>query len=280
MELAGRCGCWILPKPDSKEGEMSGLLSYLPSRNWALFARLFREAAEAVGSGFETPPLHEGRPLIATLPHSDGKADLVEIGGPFFHGKEDAFVNALIVLAGLLAADRPLCSARNFVLNIESPDRVLWAVEVGGRKIEGGPEPLGQALSQMSCAGEEELPGNLLPHIPVVAKELSNWEVEHLRSCCLSMSRGRYDHILKITVSLAKEGTILARTCNIKPGSRANLGPNVVAYRGRAADLVLELAKRIGELIEADLPEALVTWWGETKVVITLPRVPPTKYLP
>jgi hypothetical protein len=54
----------------------------------------------------------------------------------------------------------------------------------------------------------------------------------------------------------------------------------VVAYRGRATAFVLELAKRIGELIETDLPEALVTRWGEMKVVITLPHVPPTKYLP
>jgi hypothetical protein len=58
------------------------------------------------------------------------------------------------------------------------------------------------------------------------------------------------------------------------------LGPNVVAYRGHAAALVRELAKRIGELIETDLPEALVTRWGEMKVAITLPHVPPTKYLP
>ncbi|MFZ8844883.1 hypothetical protein [Thermoflexus sp.] len=259
---------------------MSALLSYLPLRNQGLFARLFREAAEAVAKNFGESPLHEGKPLIAALPHSDGKADLVEIGGPFFYGKEDAIVNALIVLVGLLAADRPLCSPRRFVLNVESPDRVRWAVEAGGREFEGGPEPLDQALSRMSCAGEEEVPGNLLPHIPAAAKALPSWEVEHLRSCCLSLARGRYDHLLKITFSLAKEGTILARTCSVKPGSWAKLGPNVVAYRGHAAALVRELAKRIGELIETDLPEALVTRWGEMKVAITLPHVPPTKYLP
>jgi hypothetical protein len=259
---------------------MSVLLSYLPLRNQAPFARLFQEAAEAVAKNFEASPLQEGKPLIAALPHSDGKADLVEIGGSFFYGKEDAVVNALIVLVGLLAADRPLCSPKKFVLNIESPDRVRWAVEVGGKEIEGGPEPLNQALIRMSCAGEEEVPGNLLPHIPVVAKELQSWEVERLRSCCLGLARGRYDHLLKITVSLAKEGTILARTCSFKPGSWAKIGPNVVAYRGRATAFVLELAKRIGELIETDLPEALVTQWGEMKVAITLPHVPPTKYLP
>jgi hypothetical protein len=188
---------------------MSVLLSYLPLRNQALFARLFQEAAEAVAKNFEASPLQEGKPLIAALPHSDGKADLVEIGGSFFYGKEDAVVNAPIVLVGLLAADRPLCSPRKFVLNIESPDRVRWAVEVGGKEIEGGPEPLNQALIRMSCAGEEEVPGNLLPHIPVVVKELQSWEVERLRSCCLGLAHGRYDHLLKITVSLAKEGTIL-----------------------------------------------------------------------
>jgi hypothetical protein len=257
---------------------MSALLSYLPLRNQALFARLFQEAAEAVGKNFEASPLHERKPLIAALPHSDGRADLVEMGGSFFYGKEDAVVNALIVLVGLLAAGRPSCSVRKFVLNIESPDQVLWAVEAGGKKIEGGPEPLDQALSRMSCAGEEEAPGNLLPHIPSLAKELPEWEVEHLRSCCLSLARGRYDYHLKITVSLAKEWKILARTCGFKPGW-AKTGPNVAAYRGHAAAFVRELAKRVGELLETDLPEALVTRWGDVRVAITPFHVSPTKYL-
>jgi hypothetical protein len=261
---------------------MSDLAPYVVARNPALFARMLQEAAEAVGKDFEASPLHEGKPLIAALPHSDGSADLVEIGGPFFHGKEDAAVlNALTVLVGLLAAARPSCSARKFVLNIESPDQARWAVEVSGKRIEGKqPEPLNQALGWMSCVGEEEAPGNLLLHIPDVMKELPGWEAEHLRSCCLTLVRGRYDHRLKITLSLAKGGTILARTCSFKPGFWARPGPNVVAYRGHAAAFVLELAKRIGELIEADLPEALVTRWGEVKVAITLPNVPPTKYLP
>jgi len=257
---------------------MSALLSYLPLRNQELFVPLFREAAEAVAKNFGEPPFHEGKPLIAALPHSDGKADLVEIGGPFFYGKEDAVVNALIVLVGLLSADRPLCSPRRFVLSVESPDRVRWAVEAGGREFEGGPEPLDQALSRMSCAGEEEVPGNLLPHIPSLAKELPEWEVERLRSCCLSLMRGRYDYYLKITVSLAREWKILARTCGFKPGW-AKTGPNVAAYRGRAAAFVRELAKRVGELLETDLPEALVTRWGDVRVAITPFHVSPTKYL-
>jgi hypothetical protein len=260
---------------------MSALAPYVPLQTPALFARLLQEAAEVVGRDFEMPPLHKGEPLIATLPHSNGSADVVEISGSFFHGKEDtATLDAITVLAGLLATDRPSCSARKFALNIESPDRALWAVEVGGRRIEGGPDPLNQALIQMSCAGEEEVSGNLLPHIPSLAKELPGWEVEHLRSCCLSLVRGRYDHRLKITVSLAEKGTVLARTWRFKPGLWGDMGPNVVAYRGHAAALVRELAKRIAELLETDLPEALVTRWGDMKVAITLPHVPPTKYLP
>jgi len=258
---------------------MSNLAAYVSLRVPALSARLLQQAAEAVSKDFETTLLHQGEPLIAALPHWNGSADLVEIRGAFFHGKEDAILDALTVLAGLLAADRPFCFAGRFTLNIEGPDRVLWAVEAGGRKIEGGPEPLGQALSRMSCAGEEEAPGSLLPHIPGLAKELPSWEVEHLRSCCLSMVRGRYDHRLEITVSLAKGGKILARTWSFKPGLWANPGPNAAAYRGHAAAFVKGLAEKIDDLLKTDLPEALVTWWGDMKVAITRPHVQPTRHL-
>jgi hypothetical protein len=260
---------------------MSALRPYVPLRHLALFARLFQEAAEAVGKDLEVPLLHEGEHLIVALPHSNGSADLVEIGGPFFRGKgeKEAALDALTVLVDLLAADRPFCSAGKFALIIESPDRVLWAVEAGGKKVEGGPEPLDQALSRMSGMDKEEAPGNLLPCIPSLAKELSDWEVERLRSCCLSLVRGHYDHRLKIDLSLARGGTILARTCSFKPGLWANLGPNVAAYRGHVADFVRELAKRIGELLKTDLPEALVTRWGDMKVAITPSHVLPTKYL-
>jgi hypothetical protein len=260
---------------------MSDLATYLTLRAPALSARLLQQAAEAVGRHFKVLLLHKGEPLIVALPHSDGRADLVEIGGQFFLGKkeEDAVLNALIVLVGLLDADRPSCSAKKFALNIESPERVFWAVEAGGKEIQGGPDPLNQALSRMSCAGEEEAPGNLLPNIPSLAKELPEWEVERLRSCCLSLERGRYDYRLKITVSLAKEWKILARTCSFKPGSWAKTGPNVATYRGHAAAFVRELAKRVGELLETDPPEALVTRWGDMKVAITPFHVMPTRHL-
>jgi hypothetical protein len=259
---------------------MSDMATYVTLRAPALSARLLQEAARAVGRAFKVPLLHKGEPLIAALPHSDGSADLVEIGGPFFLGKkeEDAFLNALIVLVGLLDADRPSCSAKKFALNIESPDQVFWVVEAGGKEIERGLDPLDRALSRMSCAGEEEAPGNLLPHIPGLAEELPGWEVEHLRSCCLSLARGRYDYHLKITVSLAREWKILARTCSLKSGL-AKTGPNVAAYRGHAAAFVRELAKRVGELLETDPPEALVTRWGDVKVAITPFHVMPTRYL-
>jgi hypothetical protein len=229
-----------------------------------------------MGRTFKVPLLHKGEPLIVALLHWNGSADLVEIVGSFFHGKkeEDVLLNAQIVLAGLLATDRPSCSAKKFVLNIESPDQVFWAVEVGGKEIRGGPDPLNQALSRMSCAGEEEAPGNLLPHIPSLVEELPSWDVKHLRSCCLSLVRGYYDHRLEIDFSLAKEGKILARTY-----IRSNPGPNAAAYRGHAAAFVRELAKRIGDLLKTDLSKALVTQWGDMEVAITRPNVPPTKYL-
>jgi hypothetical protein len=60
---------------------MSDLAPYVPLRVPALSARLLQQAAEAVGKDFKVPLLHKGEPLVAALPHSDGRADLVEIGG-------------------------------------------------------------------------------------------------------------------------------------------------------------------------------------------------------
>jgi hypothetical protein len=262
---------------------MRDIVSYVPVlqnlRDSELYARLLHEAAESLDKHAEVSLHREDGLLIADLRHADESHERVQIYGPFFHGKQDAVLEALVILTGLLATSRPFCWAGEFILRIESLDQVYWIVDPGGEDIQGGPGPLDQALSMMSCLGEGAEPENMLSYFSDLKGNLPDWEVEHIRSCCLSLVRWQNDHCLRINLSLERNGTILAQTTRLYPDFGGSLGPCLATYRTNIVSFARELAGRINELMETKPSGPVVTWWGPMKVAITPPGFLPTKYL-
>jgi hypothetical protein len=263
---------------------MRDLVSYVPALqellDSELYARLLHEAAESLGKHAEVSLHREDGLLITDLRHAEESYERVQIYGPFFHGKQDAVLEALVILIGLLATSRPFCWAGEVILRIESLDQVCWIVNLSGEDIRGGPEPLDQALSKMSCLGRGMASENLLSYFPDLKENLPDWEVEHIRSCCLSLVRRQDDHYLAIDLSLRGNGKILAETFRFKPGiARVSWGPCVATYRAHIVDFVRELAGRINKLMKTKLPGPVVTWWGPMEVAITPPGFLPTEYL-
>jgi hypothetical protein len=263
---------------------MRDIVSYVPVlqnlRDSELYARLLHEAAESLDKHAEMSLHRKDGLLITDLRHADESHERILIYGSFFHGKQDAVLEAMVILTGLLATNRPFCWAGEFTLGIESPDQVDWIVDLSGKVIQGGPEPLDQALSKMSCLGEGMASENLLSYFPDLKENLPDWEVEYIRSCCLSLVRRQDDHHLAIDLSLRGNGTILAETCRFKHGIVwGSLGPCAATYRAHIVDFVRELAGRIDELMETKLPGPVVTWWGPMKVAITPPGFLPMEYL-
>jgi len=262
---------------------MRDIVSYVPVlrelRDPELYARLLHEAAESLGRHAEVSLHREDGLLITDLRHADESCERVQIYGQFFRGRQDAVLEALVILTGLLATSRPYCLAGEFVLRIESPDQVHWIFNLGGEDIRGGPEPLDQVLGKMSCLGGGMASENLLSYFRDIKENLPDWEAEYIRSCCLSLVRRQDDHHLGIDLSLERDGTILAQITRFYPGAWVSWGPRVATYRAHIVGFVRELAGRINELMETKPPSPVVTWWGSMKVAITPPGFLPMKYL-
>jgi len=144
----------------------------------ALYERLHQIVVEAVGGKSAIPLLRAGDRWVASLPHHDSKADLVKIGGPFFLEKEDVAQDVLNILVGVLAASRPFCTAAEFELRAEIPELVWWVAKERGydEEIEGGPDPLDQALIKMSRLDSDEEPfDNTLAVVSSLEEGLPDW---------------------------------------------------------------------------------------------------------
>jgi hypothetical protein len=131
--------------------------------------------------------LRQGKRVPFYLPHSSGPDDKVEIGGAFFSAAKNPTREVENILVALMATARPFCQGWTFELDVWSLERVEWRARDWSDeyKIQGGPEPLDQALAKMSRMGrEEERPESMLSLVGILEEKLPDWEVTLLRSCC------------------------------------------------------------------------------------------------
>jgi hypothetical protein len=254
--------------------------------NQALYERLHQIVVEAVGGKSAIPLLRAGDWWVASLPHHDSKADLVKIGGPFFLEKEDVAQDVLNILVGVLAAHRPFCTAAEFELRIEIPELVWWVAKERGyeEEIEGGPDPLDQALIWMSRLGSDEEPlDNMLAVVSSLETALPDWGVKLLRSCCLTLAKQRGDLLIEIGLFFTPRHTVSLCTKSLQPSGDSKLGACAATYRGHILQFVLEAAERVDELLGFQFPpdtEAVVMRWGKKPVSISPHGHLPWRFLP
>jgi hypothetical protein len=242
--------------------------------------------------------LRQGERVTFYLPHSSGPDDKVEIGGGFFSASENPIQDVENILADLMAIARPFCQGWIFELNIQSSGQVEWHASDWSNKvkIQGGPEPLDQALARMSSLGHKgEQLESMLDFIGDLEKKLldlekkqldleeklTGWEVSLLRSCCLRLRKERKDRLFyAIDLSLATGRAVLAST-SIRTSDDVLIaeGKSVATYREHILPFTLEIAKRIEELA-VPLSMAVATQWGQVPVVIAPPDLSPDKFLP
>jgi hypothetical protein len=230
--------------------------------------------------------LRQGKRVSFYLPHSSGPDDKVEIGGAFFSASQNPVREVEKILVDLMATARPFCEGWIFGLDIRSLERVEWRARDWSDeyKIQGGPEPLDQALAKMSRLGrEEERPESMLSLVGILEEELPDWEVTLLRSCCLSLRKMREDRLFyAIDLSLAPEGAVLASTSirtSIHSGGKIIAeGKSVATYREHILPFISEVAKRIAELA-VPLSKPVAAQWGQVPVVIAPPDLSPDKFL-
>ena len=253
----------------------------------ALYERLHQTVVEAVGGKPAIQFLHAGDQWVASLPHHDAKADLVKIGGPFFLGKGDVARDVLDILIGVLAASRPFCTAAEFELQVETPERVRWVAKERGydEEIEGGPDPLDQALIRMSRLDSDEEPfDNMLAVVSSLEKELPDWRVRLLRSCCLTLAQQRGDLLVEIGLFFTPMHTVSICTKSLRPNGDSKLGACAATYRGHILPFVREAAERVDELLDFRFPpgaEAVVMRWEEFMQVSISPHGHlPWRFLP
>jgi len=255
--------------------------------NSVLYERLRRVVVESVGGESATPLLRvEEDWWVASLPHHDSKADLVKIGGPFLLEKEDAVRDILDILVGVLAAHRPFCIAAEFELRIEIPELVWWVAKEMGydEEIEGGPDPLDQALIRMSrLDSDEELFDNMLGVVSPLETALPGWSVKLLRSCCLTLAQQRGDLLIEIGLFFTPKHTVSLCAKSLKPDGGSKVGACAATYRGHILPFVREAAKRVDELLDFQFPhdaKAVVMQWGEKLVSISPHGHLPWRFLP
>jgi hypothetical protein len=252
----------------------------------ALYERLQQIVVEAVGGKSATPLLRAGDWWVASLPHHDSKADLVKIGGPFFLEKEDVAQDVLNILVGVLAASRPFCTAAEFELRAETPELVWWVAEERGyeEEIEGGPDPLDQALIRMSRLDSDEEPfDNMLAVVSSLEKALPDWRVRLLRSCCLTLAQQRGDLLVEIGLFFTPRHTVSLCTKSLRSNGDSKLGACAATYRGHILQFVLEAAERADELLDFRFPpdaEAVVMRWKKNLVSISPHGHLPWRFLP
>jgi hypothetical protein len=227
--------------------------------------------------------LRQGEPVSFYLPHSSGPDDKVEIGGGFFSASENPIQDVENILVDLMAIARPFCQGWIFKLDIQSPKHVEWRVSdwLDKVKIQGGPEPLDQALARMSSLGHKgEQLESMLDFTGVLEEKLSDWEVSLLRSCCLRLRKRRKDRLFYvIDLSLATGHAVLASTSiRTSDGVLIADGKSVATYREHILPFTLEIAKKIKELA-VPLSMAVATQWGQVPVVIAPPDLSPDKFL-
>jgi hypothetical protein len=243
-----------------------------------LYERLRRNIVEAVSGKPATQLLRAGDQWVASLPHHDAKADLVKIGGPFFLGKGDVTRDVLDILIGVLAASRPFCTAAEFELQVETPERVRWVAKERGyeEEIQGGPDPLDQALIRMSRLDSDEEPfDNMLAVVSSLEKALPDWRVKLLRSCCLTLAQQRGDLLVEIGLFLTPRHTVSLCAKSLRPNGDSKLGACAATYRGHILQFVLEAAERVDELLEFRFPpdaEAVVMRWEKFMQVSISPH--------
>jgi len=251
-----------------------------------LYERLRQNVVEAVSVESATQLLRAGDQWVASLPHHDDKADLVKIGGPFFLGKGDVARDVLDILIGVLAASRPFCTAAEFELQVETPERVRWVARERGydEEIQGGPDPLDQALIRMSRLDSDEEPfDNMLAVVSSLEKELPDWRVRLLRSCCLTLAQQRGDLLVEIGLFFTPMHTVSICTKSLRPSGDSKLGACAATYRGHVLQFALEAAERIDELLDFWFPpdaEAVVVRWGKKPVSISPHGHLPWQFLP
>jgi hypothetical protein len=205
--------------------------------------------------------LRQGERVPFYLPHSSGHDDKVEIGGAFFSEAKNPIREVESILAALMATARPFCEGWIFELDIQSPERVGWRARDWSdkRKIQGGPEPLDQALAKMSLLGrEKERPESMLPLVGALEEKLPDWEVGFIRSCCLSLRKTRGDIFCAIDLSLAPEDAVLA---SISIRAPIHSVSKIVKRdkREQVLSFILEVAEEINEL--AEFLSKLMTAW-------------------
>jgi hypothetical protein len=228
--------------------------------------------------------LRQGELVTFYLPHSSGPDDRVEIGGAFFSASEDPIRDVGNILADLMAIARPFCQGWIFELNIQSPEHVKWRMSDWSDKVEiqGGPEPLDQALARMFRLGrEEEQLKSMLDFIGALEEELPDWEVSLLRSCCMSLRKKLEGHLFyAIDLSMAAKLTVLAFTSIRKSDDvLVEKGKSMATYLEHILPFALEIARRISELA-APLSKVVTTQWGQVPVVIAPPDCSPDRFLP
>jgi hypothetical protein len=260
----------------------------------ALHERLRQIVVEAVGGKSATPLLRAGDWWVASLPHHNSKADLVKIGGPFFLEKEDVAQDVLNILIGVLAARRPFCTAAEFELRVETPELVWWVAKERGHEeeIQGGPDPLDQALIRMSrLDSDEELFDNMLAVVSSLETALPDWRVKLLRSCCVTLSQQRcmtlaqqrVDLLVEIGLFFAPGHTVSLCTKGLWPNGDSKLGACAATCWGHILQFVLEATKRIDELLDFQFPpnaEAVVMQWEKMRVSVSPHGHPAWKFLP
>jgi hypothetical protein len=211
---------------------------------------------------------------------------LVKIGGPFFLERGDVAQDVLNILVGVLAAHRPFCTAAEFELRVETPDRVWWvAKERGyGEEIRGGADPLDQALIRMSrLNSDEELFDNMLAVVSSLETALPDWGVKLLRSCCLTLAKQPEDPLIEIGLFFMPRHTVSLCTKSLQPNGDSKLGACLATHRGHILPVVREATERVDELLEFQFPpdaEAVVMRWGKKLVSVSPHGHLPWQFLP
>jgi hypothetical protein len=222
--------------------------------------------------------LRQGERVPFYLPHSSGSDDRVEIGGAFFSAAKNPIREVESILADLMATARPFCEGWIFELDIQSPERVVWRARDRSDKgeIQGGPEPLDQALAKMSRLGrEKERLESMLPLVEILEEKLPDWEVGLIRSCCLGLRKAWEDIFCAIDLSLALDA-VLAST-----SIRASIhSVGKIVKRGKREHIlsfILEFAKEINEL--AGFLSKLATAQYEQVLVVAPPDLSLDEFL-